>query len=647
MEASHKKSKTQVPNYAFRFRAILIGLLLIPPNSYWVIQMEKVGQGPHPTTISLFANAIFILALLILLNNLVRRLLPRQALSQAELLGIYTMVCIGAALSGHDMVPIVIQMMCHPFRFASPGNQWMELFGDYLPQWLTVSDPAALKGYYEGGSSLYTPHNLLAWLGPSLWWIAFIVVMLFVMICINTLVRRQWMEREKLTFPIVQLPLAMTEPGGEIWRNKLLWLGFAIAGGIDLINGLAFLFPSIPAIPVKHIDLMPFITTKPWKAVAWLPYSFYPFVIGLGYLLPADLLFSCWFFYFFWKMQLVLSSAMAWDYIPQFPFVKQQAFGGYMAVLVMLTWTARGYLKQMWLSIVGRPSELDDSGEAMSYRIAALGAIGGTTLLIAFFWRMGLSPLLGIAAFIIYFAVSTAIARMRAELGPPVHDLHFSGPDTLITQAIGTDNISTQNLTALSYFNWFNRAYRGHPMAIEIEGMKMAQVTGSGQKRLFVAMMAAALIGGLAAFWAYLHAAYRLGSGAKFVAGLWFGAEPCHRLEVWLRNPTPPNHYANAATGVGFLFCLLLSIMRLRFFGWPFHPIGYAISGSWSMNLVWLPLAIAWLIKVLILHFSGLKLYKQAMPFFLGLILGQMIVGSAWSLIGLILDMPTYSFWGK
>ena len=45
-----------------------------------------------------------------------------------------------------------------------------------------------------------------------------------------------------------------------------------------------------------------------------------------------------------------------------------------------------------------------------------------------FMTAIGLSPLLCVVAFLIYFILATAIARMRAELGPPVHDLHFSGP---------------------------------------------------------------------------------------------------------------------------------------------------------------------------------------------------------------------------
>lgn len=639
--------KSIIPASLLRLRAIALGILLIPLDNYWVIQMEKVLPGPYPTTISLFANAIFILAILVLLNELVKRVSARFALSQAELLAVYTMVCIGAALAGHDFVPILVQMMGHPFWFATDENQWMKLFGAHLPKWAMVSDKETLASYYGGNSTLYTSQHILAWIGPVLWWCLFIAALIFVMMCVNTIVRKQWIERERLTFPIVQLPLAMTEQGGAIWRNWLFWIGFIIAGGIDINNGLAALVPAIPEIVVKHTNnLASNLTTKPFNAIGWMPMSFYPFVIGLGFLLPADLLFSCWFFYIFWKLQMVFSSAMAWDAIPEFPFIKQQTFGGYAAVLVMLVWSGRGYLKQVWLKIVGKQSELDDSGEAMSYRTAAVGCVLGIAGLTAFFTAIGLSPFLGVISFLIYFLLSTAIARMRAELGPPVHDLHFIGPDEIVTQALGTANINEKNLTGLSFFYFFNRAYRGHPIAFGIESLKMAQVTRSSQRRFLLAIMTAAVVGSLASFWAYLHSAYILGCSSKFAMGTGFGHEPFSRLSDWILNRKPPNIGANLAMVFGFVFCLFLGSMRLKMFGWPFHPIGYAISGSWSMNLVWMPLMLAWIIKITVLKFGGLRFYKRALPFFLGLIMGQMIIGSIWSLIGIIFNIPTYSFWG-
>lgn len=634
-----------------RLRAFLLGLAIIPADNYWVIMTEKVKAGPYPTIISLFANVVFILALLAMLNTIVKRISSRLALSTSEMLVVYTMVAIGASLAGHDMIPSLVQHMGHPWRFATPENRWADTFIPYLPKWLSVTDPAVLKPLYEGGSSLYLGGYWRAWVRPVMWWMGFTVALVFVMMCINTLVRKQWIERERLTFPIVQLPLSMTEPTGAIWRNKLFWLGFAIAFTIDLLNGLAVYYPNIPTVNIGFAghDLTTNMTVKPWNGIDWLPYSFYPFVIGLGYLLPADLSFSCWFFYLAWKLQMVLAKALALDGVADFPYIRHQAFGGYVAIILMLTWTSRGYLRQVWLRVIGEKSELDDSDEPMTYRTAVFGAIAGFVFLSLFMIRVGLSPWVAILAFLIYFLLATAIARMRAELGPPVHDLHFSGPDYMITSSFGLNRLSNGDLVGLTYFYWFNRAYRGHPMPIGIEGMKMAQVTRSSQRKFLWAVMIAAVFGGFAAFWAHLHLGYEYGLSAKFVQGTGFANEGFSTLQGWWSRPIQqagPNWGADFATIAGFMFCVLLGVLRLRFFSFPFHPIGFAISGSWSMNLVWAPIMIAWLLKVTTLRYGGLRFYKIAVPFFLGLILGEMTIGCLWSLIGITFQIPYYSFWG-
>jgi hypothetical protein len=77
----------------------------------------------------------------------------------------------------------------------------------------------------------------------------------------------------------------------------------------------------------------------------------------------------------------------------------------------------------------------------------------------------------------------------------------------------------------------------------------------------------------------------------------------------------------------------------------PFHPVGYAVSSSWSLNIIWLPLLIAWAVKLLMLRYGGLKLYRDSLPFFLGLILGEFVVGSLWTLIGIGMGIPSYGFW--
>jgi hypothetical protein len=84
--------------------------------------------------------------------------------------------------------------------------------------------------------------------------------------------------------------------------------------------------------------------------------------------------------------------------------------------------------------------------------------------------------------------------------------------------------------------------------------------------------------------------------------------------------------------------------MRTRFFWWAFHPAGFAVSSSWSMNLFWSSILVSWLIKLIILKYGGVNLHRKVIPFFLGLILGEFVVGGFWTLRGALFHTETYKF---
>src|SRR5580704_9316657 len=93
------------------WRSVGLCLLLLPINALWVVQMEVIRYSAHPTTISLLFNTIFILFCLTLLNRIVMRFSPRHALERGELLLIYSILCIGSCVSGHDMLEVFVQML--------------------------------------------------------------------------------------------------------------------------------------------------------------------------------------------------------------------------------------------------------------------------------------------------------------------------------------------------------------------------------------------------------------------------------------------------------------------------------------------------------------------------------------------------------
>lgn len=621
------------PNHT-TWRAIALGLLLSIPHSYFSI------QTPTPSTVSLIYPVIINLTLLVVLNLALKRWLSRLAFSQGELLTIYTMLSLAVAISGHDVMHVLAPLLGHAFWFATPENEWSSLFFRYLPRWLVVDDMRVLEGLYEGNDSFYNWLYIKTWLTPVFWWAMFLFALMLVMLGINTLIRKQWMENEKLAYPIIQLPLAITRDGGsgKFFRNRILWIGIAIAGGINLINGLHTLIPSIPLLPIRTVELGRYFTEKPMSAIGWTPVCFFPFVIGLSYFMPLDLAFSCWFFYLVWKLEFVLGASMGLRSLPDFPYIKPQSSGAYLAIAVLGLWGARRHMLPVFRSIVGRSSQ-DDAGEPMRYRTALGFIVVGVGFLAFFSIKAGMSLWVFALFFGFYFLLALALTRMRAELGPPVNELYNIGPDQMLPKLFGTRKLGANNLTMFAMFWGINRAHRCNPMPYQLEGFKLAEESKTNPKHLVGAMLLVSMLAIWIAFWGFFQEKYRYGFGGSF------GWEAYRSLERWMFYMPGRDTPATGFMGGGFLFVLILTFLRRRLLWWPLHPVAYPLASSWTMSWMWFPIFISWLIKKLLLKHGGISAYRKATPFFFGLILGEYFIGGMWNIYGVLWHRYIYTFW--
>lgn len=627
-------------------RSVLLGLLLIPFNDYWIVQLEVVRYS-FPTYAVPFYNVIFTLLLLTLGNLGVKRVAPRKALTGAELITVYVLLSVSSALCSTNMMQVLVSSMGHAAWFASEENQWKRFFLKEIPQWLTVNDMKALKGYYNGQSSLYEPGNLRAWLRPVAAWSLFIFVLLTTMLCLMTLLQKRWMEDEHLAFPIIQLPLQMTLNADSFFRNRVLWMGFLFSAVVTLWNGLNVLYPFLPVVPIKRQTIGNLLFTQPpWNALGGLRIAFYLFGIGLGFLMPVDLSFSCWVFFLLGQLQLVASKGLGLTEKMRFPYSASQSFGAYLCICVLALWAARGHLAYVF-RLAGSRAETQDRAEASRYRCALLGVFGGFTLLEAFSVAAGLRWWVGIVFFLVYFSLALMIARIRAELGFPVHDMHEMSADQVLTSVYGSHAFPVRDLTVFSLFHWFNRTYASHPIPHELEGLKIAEETRIGYLGMSAAILLATIVGTLVCFWVLLDTYYRLGAQTgKFERwAVGHGAETWGRLESWVRQPTPHDTWAGVFILVGFGVAYTLAQMRYHWLGFPLHPLAYAVAPSWGMQQLWVCLFIASATKFFVLRYSGLRGYRKIVPFFMGLILGEFTGGAFWSLYGILRHIPTYDFW--
>lgn len=630
-------------------KSFVVALVLTPINVYWIIELEVV-RYTFPTWTHPLFNVIFILFWLLLIGRGLGKISPALTLSQQEFFTVYFMLCIVTCLCSYDIMEILIPILGHPFRFATPENDWRELLWKHLPEWLTVRDEETLIGFYEGKSSLYVDDNFKAWIIPAVAWISFLFVLMVVMLCIITLLRVQWTEHERLTYPLIQLPMEMTNPRSRFFRNRLMWIGFGIAVLISTINLFNSIYPFLPYLPVKRQDVHHYFTERPWNAMGSIRISFYPFAIGISFLIPLDLLFSCWVFYWVYKAELIVGSIMGWKSLPKFPYAGEQGFGVYVGLLGFALWSGRAHFKRLVRHLFQPQttrSQLDDAREAIPYRLAIAGIFFGMLFLMVFSYRAGMSLWVVPIFFGIYLLLGAMIARLRAELGFLVHDFHWAqiDPHHLIVAAFGTRRLGAGTLTVFTLYMHFSRANRTHPMPEQLEALKISERQNINPRHTAVAILLATLIGAVTIFWLLLDNYYRHGAESGYYMGptIQWG-HFYNRLEGWLTSPQEPDQPALAFMGGGLGMTVLLMFLRARFIWWSLHPLGYVMASSWGMWNLWCCLFVTWGLKAAILRYGGLNAYRRAIPFFLGLALGDYMAGSLWSILSILTDTPLYQF---
>ncbi len=635
------------PSSRVRPWCILLGLVLVYANCYWTIFQEAIWYA-WPTDAVPFSTVIVLVFALVLLNFALKRISPRHSFSHSELIVIYVMLSLSSAIANWNMLAAAVPATSHAFWFVTPENEWDRLVWPYLPRWLTIWDADVLRDFYDGGSTIFTLSYMKAWAIPVLFWTLFASVLFGSMLFISVILRKPWTERERLTYPIIQMPLEMMNPQSRFFSNRLMWLGFAIPFIIVMTNSIHFFYPRAPYIPVKRRNIEYLFTQRPWNAIGNLKISFYPFVIGMGFLMPLDLAFASWFFYLFGKVQRVGISMMGLQVQSRFPYFTEQSFGAVVTLFIFYLWIERHHLKQVVSTLVSR-RDIGDAEEPMRYRQSVFVFTGCFLLLLVLCQMLGMSLWLAVVYLGIIYILSVVISRVRVELGMPVHDFEGMEPRTTLPTILGTRRLGPSNLTAFALLRWAETGdYNPHPMPHQLEGFKMAERSGMNQKKLLAVMIIAIVFSSFFTFVTSLQMYYGEGATSGRIPNTmirWYGESTYSRLQNQLLYPLDADWLATSFMGVGSLFTVFLMLMRMRFIWWPFHPLGYVLIDSWAMYNLWVPVLISSIVKWMILRHGGLKAYRQALPFFWGLILGDFVTGGTWLAIGLLFNMPVYVFY--
>ncbi len=616
-------------------RAALLGLALLPFTCWWLIQIEFVRYSDTPTIPQVFFHCVAILTLLVALNSLLRKLWPTVALRRMELLCIYLIQVIGSNVASHDQLQILFSTIIYLYARATPENKWETLLEPHVKHRLVVTDPQALDDLFRGHSSLYTDGHWQAWLWPLAIWGTVALTVAGTLYCLGAILRKQW-DHERLTYPLAEIPLTLTEPGGELFRSLTFWAGTGLAGGVQLLNLCHQIWPAVPGINIGVTLLT--ISQPPWSAMGSIPICFYPFAFGLAFLLPTNLAFSCWFFFLLTRLERVVAAAFGHTQWDGFPYVNQQASGAFVGFGLLTLIAARQHLARTVRSALGYEPSLSD-GEPLPYRAAWVGFLLGSAALLTFTVAAGMRVWVALTFWLLLLMIMLAVARVRAEVGLPSIELFERGADDMMRRAGGIATYRPRELAVLALFYWLNRTQRNYNLQHQLHGLRLAHRAG-GQLRQMTPLIAAATIAGvICGLWAMLHVTYEVGfEGGRFTgpAPASFGNAPWSKLATSLQNPSLPDRGGTLAYLFGAAVTGLLVIARTRLVWWPLHPAGWVVANSFALLRLWVPITGTWAVKSFILRYGGLKQYRQALPFFIGLVVGEFAAGFARTLVDLV-----------
>ena len=258
----HTPQETGAPPAPDRvtLRAVVVGVLAIVvfcltnPYLYFVFHTWDVGSG------QLMNSPVVALFSLVVINTVLVRFWPGRAFSRTELLVIYGMLTVSLGLLLQGGLPYLVALTTYPFYAATPQNQWSSLIWPHVPMWFRVAMPEAVDWFWEGmpaGASV--PWG--AWVRPWVAWGGFTFALLAAMYCLGSLLSRDWIQKQRLTFPLVEVPLEMTgaarQPtlGTSILRNRIFWFGFSVPAVFATLGWLHRFFPNVPAPDLWAIDI--------------------------------------------------------------------------------------------------------------------------------------------------------------------------------------------------------------------------------------------------------------------------------------------------------------------------------------------------------------------------------------------------------
>lgn len=615
---------------AVTVRSVTAAIGVIVVSVWWDEWMTYYMDGSNISRSHFPLAFLFPFMMLAVGNVIVRGMGATWALTRAEMQVVLAMGLVAIAVPYDGVTGHLLGILGGVYYFASSENGWAFFLHDAIPSWMAPQNTnGEMVWFFEGTPDGQIP-AVDVWLVPLFWWTLLLGAVAFASFCVVVMLRKQWVDHERLTYPLVEVGQLLTETESEgrllgVFRSPLFWMAFGLVMFLKLWNVGSYFTPAFPHIPIEGGQFrfypdFPFLIRR---------ISFY--AIGFGYFARLDVLFSVWFFVFLTGFEVFLFNKFGYtpgaaDRQWQSEALAWQSGGALIFLALWSLWMARAHLRAVWEKATRPSSEVDDSQELLSYRMAVFGFLVSVLFIMAWLYKAGMDLFVILTFLPIAFLTFLGISRVIAELGL-VYVYYQVQPYDAALNLWGTPMIDRASVTILSFMRVFNSIGKGFVMPAFTQSIKAVDRVVKPRK-IAVMIWAALALGFVISvadtlYLGYAYGAYNLGNmGLRKVAPSAFNS-----AVKAIRNPIPMGGKGGLVQWafVGMAAMGVLTMVRYWVPAWPLHPIGLAIQGNYGVTKTVFSILIVWAIKSILMRIGGAKLYDRGKPFFIGLLAAQAV----------------------
>ncbi len=648
---------------SIRLRAPLIGILLavaiclLTPYNNIYLRATPLGGGHFPLA------PFFIFLLLAICVSLVSRIFRSSLLlTGPELLIIWIEMVIGSGIAYTGFARTFLINLTAPIHFASPGNRWGEVLHPLIPPALTPTDHEAIELLYNGlaggrNMSWFEVAGAIpwaAWLPPLLLWGLFVLLSYLVMLFLINILSRQWIHNERMNFPLLKVPEMISKAvsegkTGDFFFNRFLLTGLSIPIFLHLINGLNLYYPTIPPIPTLFLAGSYFSDSGILTGFQKLKIYLYPSFIGFAFLTSRQISFSFWFFF--------LGGCLLYGILNLFGYSipvselgvtfgptlarpeEMQMIGAYGIFFLFLVWLARLHLLDVTKQSLFLKKPSPERSEWFDVRISFWGAIFGFAAIIWWYIWLGMAPVTAVMVVGAFFMIMLVATRIICQGGLAYFTLTAAPTDGMIALFgaklfAGASGLLAGMSQKVLFVDLRESLLPSLLHARHLhQNKRPALLLFSGLAITIVASMTVSILAMMTLCYRYGIRELQLDWASQTTTTVY---ENIYRL-VAMETTTGSRIFLFALAGA--LVMLVLVTCYHRLYWWPIHPLGYLTAYSSAMRILWVSFFIGWACNALCMRYGGIVLFKRLQYFFIGLIIGDFLMGGGWALVGLFTDV--------